>query len=103
MNMDYVGWVGRIADKSAVLAQLLAKQGAVFYVLTNMSQVGSVMSSADLQSMFSSDSVNNLYGRTVNPYNKLLCSGGSSGGEGAIVAMKGSPLGVGTDIGGSVR
>lgn len=39
MNMDYVGWVGRIAEKSAVLAQLLAKQGAVFYVLTNMSQV----------------------------------------------------------------
>jgi amidase len=53
--------------------------------------------------MFSSDSVNNLYGRTVSPYNRSLCSGGSSGGEGAIVAMKGSPLGVGTDLGGSVR
>lgn len=39
MNMDYVGWVGRIADKSAALAELLAQQGAVFYVLTNMSQV----------------------------------------------------------------
>jgi amidase len=42
-------------------------------------------------------------GTTVCPYNTNLTSGGSSGGEAALMAMKGSCLGVGTDIGGSVR
>lgn len=41
----------------------------------------------------------NLYGRTVNPYNTNLASGGSTGGEGALIAMRGSILGIGTDIG----
>ena len=44
-----------------------------------------------------------IFGRTSNPYNRSLTSGGSSGGEGALIALKGSPLGVGSDIGGSVR
>jgi hypothetical protein len=39
-------------------------------------------------------------GRTVNPYNRSLTAGGSSGGEGALIGMKGSVLGVGSDIGG---
>jgi fatty acid amide hydrolase len=46
---------------------------------------------------------NPLYGRTDNPWNRERSAGGSSGGEGAIVAAGGSALGVGTDIGGSVR
>lgn len=33
----------------------------------------------------------------------MLGAGGSSGGEGALVAFRGSPLGVGTDLGGSIR
>jgi amidase len=41
--------------------------------------------------------------RTVNPKNRNLTSGGSSGGESALIAMHGSPLGIGTDIGGSLR
>ena len=45
----------------------------------------------------------NLFGRTVNPYNTDLSPGGSSGGEGALLALRGSFLGIGTDIGGSVR
>jgi amidase len=47
--------------------------------------------------------MNHVFGRTLNPYNLAFTPGGSSGGEGALVAMKGSPLGVGTDIGGSVH
>ena len=35
--------------------------------------------------------------------NRNLTSGGSSGGESCLIAMRGSPLGVGTDIGGSLR
>lgn len=49
------------------------------------------------------ETVNNVFGRTVNPLNRRLTSGGSSGGESALIAFKGSPLGVGTDIGGSLR
>ena len=39
-----------------------------------------------------------VYGRTVNPRNRTLTCGGSSGGEAALLALKGSPLGVGTDV-----
>jgi fatty acid amide hydrolase len=46
---------------------------------------------------------NPLYGRTSNPWDLARSAGGSSGGEGAIVAAGGAALGVGTDIGGSVR
>lgn len=49
------------------------------------------------------DSENNIFGRTLNPWNTSLTPGGSSGGEGALVAFRGSPLGVGTDIAGSIR
>ncbi len=41
----------------------------------------------------------NLYGVTVNPFNRNLTSGGSSGGEGALIGFRGSCLGIGTDIG----
>src|SRR6266516_2863279 len=45
----------------------------------------------------------NIYGVTVNPFNRSLTAGGSSGGEGALLGMRGSCLGIGTDIGGSIR
>ena len=41
----------------------------------------------------------NLYGTTVNPFNRLLTSGGSSGGEGALLGLRGSCLGIGSDFG----
>ncbi|MEA3092755.1 MAG: fatty acid amide hydrolase [Caballeronia sp.] len=46
---------------------------------------------------------NPIYGRTNNPWNLDRTCGGSSGGEGAIIAAGGSALGLGTDIGGSCR
>ncbi|KAJ1022429.1 hypothetical protein NDA16_003418 [Ustilago loliicola] len=49
------------------------------------------------------DTRNNLYGQTLNPHNLALSPGGSSGGESAMVAGGGSALGVGSDIGGSIR
>jgi len=39
----------------------------------------------------------------LNPCNRTLTAGGSSGGEGALVALRGSLIGIGTDIAGSVR
>ena len=49
------------------------------------------------------DSHNNVFNRTLNPHHLNLTAGGSSGGEGALSAMRGSILGVGTDIAGSIR
>lgn len=55
------------------------------------------------QTLMAFDSHNNIFGRVLNPLDPLLSAGGSSGGEGALVAMHGSPLGIGTDVGGSIR
>lgn len=49
------------------------------------------------------DSHNYIFGRTLNPHNLSVTAGGSSGGEGALSALRGSVLGVGTDIAGSIR
>lgn len=46
---------------------------------------------------------NAVYGRTSNPWSRDRSPGGSSGGEAAIVAYGGSPLGLGADFGGSLR
>lgn len=34
----------------------------------------------------------NVYGRTVNPFNRDLTPGGSTGGEAALLGMRGSIL-----------
>lgn len=46
---------------------------------------------------------NELYGRTNNPYDAQRTPGGSSGGEAALIAAGGSPCGLGSDSGGSIR
>jgi amidase len=46
---------------------------------------------------------NPVYGRTNNPYNLTYSPSGSSSGEAAIIAAGGSPLGLGSDSGGSIR
>ncbi|KAJ4004799.1 hypothetical protein NW752_009535 [Fusarium irregulare] len=81
-----------IPDSNAALVDLLLDAGAVLYCKTNLPQT-----------MMTADSENNLFGRTLNPHNTSLTAGGSTGGEGALVAFKGSPLGVGSDIAGSIR
>jgi amidase len=70
------------------LVELLRDAGAVFYVKTNVPTA-----------MMIAETVNNVFGRTVNPLNRKLTSGGSSGGESALIVFGGSPLGIGTDIG----
>ncbi len=49
------------------------------------------------------ETYNHVYGRTNNPYDLKRGVGGSSGGEGSIVAASGSPFGIGSDVGGSIR
>ena len=55
------------------------------------------------QLMLLHESDNPVYGRTNNPWNVERGPGGSSGGEAAIIAAGGSPLGLANDIGGSIR
>lgn len=91
-NGGWVGWLSNIPTDDATTIKTLKKLGATFYVRTNQPQ-----------SLMHLDSNNNIIGRTRNPYNSLLTPGGSSGGEGACVAGRGSAIGIGTDIGGSIR
>ncbi|KAM5349637.1 hypothetical protein ACJ41O_006142 [Fusarium nematophilum] len=90
-----VGWVG-LTDKPAVrdagITKMLRRLGAVLYVKTNIPQ-----------SLMMSDSFNHVFGQCVHPLNRNLISGGSSGGESALVGARGSLIGVGTDVGGSIR
>ncbi|KAM0418792.1 hypothetical protein ACHAPT_012302 [Fusarium lateritium] len=78
-------------DTDSDMVAILRSLGVVFYCKTNQPQT--IMH-------LESDS---LWGRTLNPFNIHLSAGGSTGGEAALIAMKGSVLGVGTDIGGSIR
>jgi len=80
------------AETNSTLVDILLDAGAVIIAKTNIPQT-----------MMALDSHNNIFGRTMNPANRLLTAGGSSGGEGALIAMRGSMLGIGTDNGGSVR
>jgi len=46
---------------------------------------------------------NELYGTTRNPYDLTRSVASSSGGAAAIIAAGGSPVGLGSDVGGSIR
>jgi len=70
----------------------MRKAGAIVLGKTNAAQM-----------LLFIESDNPVYGRTNNPWNLERSPGGSSGGQAAIIAAGGSPLGLGTDIGGSIR
>ncbi|PLB48315.1 alpha-glucosidase [Aspergillus steynii IBT 23096] len=80
------------ATENSPLVDLLESLGAVVIAKTNVPQT-----------MGALDSCNHLFGRTLNPQNRKLTAGGSTGGEGVLVAMRGSMVGFGSDIGGSIR
>ncbi|KAK9379517.1 amidase signature domain-containing protein [Kockiozyma suomiensis] len=93
-----LGYVGRsnnpVTDKSkeAVLVTIFEKEGAVVIAKTNLPQ-----------SIMWCECNNPLWGLTVHPRRRDFTPGGSTGGEGALLALKGSVMGWGTDLGGSVR
>jgi fatty acid amide hydrolase len=77
-------------DALAVLA--LRSAGAVPIAKTNMTQQGETWGGG-----------NPAYGDSLNPWNTLRTTGGSSSGEGAAVGSSASAFGIGSDVGGSVR
>ncbi|KAL2832732.1 amidase [Aspergillus pseudoustus] len=92
-TMGFVSYLEKPpATHNSVIIQMLLDAGAVLFCKTNVPQT-----------LFVCDSENNVFGTTMNPHRLSLTSGGSSSGEGALIGFRGSVMGVGTDIGGSVR
>lgn len=89
--VDFIGNGKNIKDFSPLVKQLL-DLGAIPFVKSNIPQT-----------LMTADSENNIFGRTLNPNNLSLTAGGSSGGEGSLVKQRGSLLGIGTDVAGSIR
>ena len=87
-----VGWASKLQTDDAELVRRLRGAGAIVTAKTNVPQL-----------LLYAESDNPLYGRTNNPWDLARTPGGSSGGEAALVAAFGSPLGLGTDFGGSIR
>jgi amidase len=88
-------WGRRAAPPSTADATLVARlraAGAIPIARTNLPDL-----------LFAFESANLLFGQTNNPYDTTRTSGGSSGGEAALLASCGSALGLGSDAAGSVR
>lgn len=83
---------GRPDGDDAVLVSELRRLGAIVLGKTNVPQL-----------LLAQETENAVFGVTNNPWNLERVPGGSSGGEAAAVAAGMSPLGIGTDIGGSIR
>lgn len=90
-HASYVAWIGTPSVPNPI-NDILYNSGCVFYCRTN-----------EPQSTMQLECNNNITGLTVNPWNRNLTPGGSSGGEGALVGFGGSVFGMGGDIGGSIR
>lgn len=90
--MGHTSEAHKPAVTDAELVRLVREAGGIPIVKTNVPQT-----------LMFFECVNPTWGRTLNPYSANHTSGGSSGGEGALLAMDGSALGWGSDIGGSLR
>jgi amidase len=81
-----------MASEDAPVVERMRTAGAVALARTNMPDLGLRMNTESA-----------LYGATHNPWRQGVTAGGSSGGEAAAIASGMSPLGLGNDIGGSLR
>lgn len=81
------------AQSDAVVVRNARRYGMVPICTTNVPE----------GTLFWADCRNTVYGRTLNPYDLTRVTGASSGGEGALLAAAGSVVGMGSDIGGSLR
>lgn len=77
---SFVSWVDK-KHGSNLLYDVLWKEGCVFYVRTTQPQT-----------IMHLETESNVYGRTVNPFNRDLTPGGSTGGEAALLGMRASIL-----------
>ena len=85
-------YADRVPETDATAVRRLKEAGAIVIGKTNCPEFA-----------LAAETVNDLFGRTLNPWNLDRTSGGSSGGEAAAISAGLSPLGIGTDLGGSNR
>ncbi|KAL1852907.1 hypothetical protein Daus18300_011989 [Diaporthe australafricana] len=97
-TLGFTSWIGspsspNPAAQDAVIASILRAQGAILHAKTAVPQAS-----------FASETFNATSGYVANPlHHTTFSAGGSSGGEAALLALRGSALGLGSDIGGSIR
>lgn len=91
-SMGFVEYRDNVIDEDGSTVRKLREACAVILGKTNVP-----VALADLQT------VNPIYGRTVNPWDATRTCGGSSGGSAAALASGMVPMEIGTDIGGSIR
>ncbi|MCB9780767.1 MAG: amidase [Alphaproteobacteria bacterium] len=82
----------QLATKDAAVVACARAQGAIPLGKSNIPLL-----------LLAMETHNDIWGTTHNPWDAARSPGGSSGGEGALIASGQSPLGLGTDIGGSIR
>jgi amidase len=87
-----IGWRDRVPGRDATVAQRLKAAGAIVVGKTNTPEF-----------TWSDQTVNDVFGRTNNPWDLARSPGGSSGGSAAIVAVGASPLDIGSDTADSIR
>lgn len=80
------------ATSDSILVMRLVAAGCVVVGKTNTPELG-----------WKADTVNSVFGRTLNPWNLAHSTGGSSGGSAAAIASGMVPLATGSDGGGSIR
>ncbi|KAJ6659480.1 hypothetical protein lerEdw1_018714 [Lerista edwardsae] len=91
-TLGLVKRLNKPAAEDAVVVQVLKRQGAIPFVKTNVPQ-----------SLLNFDCSNLIFGQTVHPLDHTKSPGGSSGGDCALIKSGGSILGIGSDVGGSIR
>ena len=82
----------RVPSVDATVVQRLKDAGGIFIAKSNMPEFALWWETDNL-----------VYGRTDNPWMAGRTPGGSSGGEASAIAAGMSPLGIGSDVGGSIR
>ncbi|KAG6364517.1 hypothetical protein INS49_006118 [Diaporthe citri] len=99
-SMAYVGWIDTFEGKTGTGKEKVFESQIIkdFYALGAIP----LGKTSLVTSLWSPETNNNILGYQWNPHNQRLSSGGSSGGEAVMQAMRGSAFGIGTDIGGSV-
>ncbi|KAG5788193.1 hypothetical protein H9Q69_012737 [Fusarium xylarioides] len=85
-------WCFSPAESNSHLVQIMVDAGAIIIAKTNIPQT-----------CLAADTINVVFGRTLNAHKSGFGAGGSSGGEGTALAMGASMLGLGSDGAGSAR
>ncbi|XP_015186289.1 PREDICTED: fatty-acid amide hydrolase 2-B-like [Polistes dominula] len=95
---DFCFAVGEVSQKhvkatnDAPAVANLRRDGAIILLTSNVPEY-----------CMSFETMNNITGRTLNPYDTERTPGGSSGGESALISSAASVIGVASDVGGSAR